>query len=79
MRLKTNPDDPYTWEKMKEKEHLFLKNLSNLSTSQLKELCDGIDKSFVAVCRPLEAKLPTESQEESVYTVYPYWSKQLAN
>ena len=55
---------------MKEKEHLFLKNLSDLSTSQLKELCDNINKSFVTVCRPLEAKLSTEGQEESVYTIY---------
>lgn len=34
---------------MEEKEHLFLKNLSDLSTGQLKDLYNSIDKSFVAI------------------------------
>ena len=79
VRLKTNPDDPYRWETMKEKEHLFLKNLSDLSTGQLKELCDGVDKSFVAACRPLRGELQTESRKESVCTIYHYWSNILAD
>ena len=79
MRLKTNLDDPYTWEKMKEKEHLFSKNLSDLSTGQLKELCDGINKSFVAALKPLRGKLETENQEESVGIVYSFWAKHLAD
>ena len=49
MRLKTNADDPYTWEKLDEKEYLFLKNLSNLLISQLKDLYNSVDKSFIAI------------------------------
>ena len=49
MRLKTNANDPYTWEKINEKEHLFLKNLSDLSIGQLKDLCDDIDRSFIVI------------------------------
>ena len=49
VRLKTNSNDPYAWETMDEKEHLFSKNLSDLSTRQLKELCEGVNKSFVAI------------------------------
>ncbi len=49
MRLKINANDSYTWEKMKEKAQLFSKNLSDLSTDQLKNLCDDVDKSFVVI------------------------------
>lgn len=49
VRLKINSDDSYTWEKLKEKEHLFSKNLSDLSTDQLKNLCDDVDKSFTVI------------------------------
>ena len=48
VRFKTNADDLYTWEQMEEKKHLFSKNFSDLSTKQLKELCNGINKSFTA-------------------------------
>ena len=64
MRLKTNTDDPYTWERMEEKEHLFSKNLSDLSTGQLKELCEGVNKSFRVIWRPpLQNKLSAENEE----------------
>ena len=67
VRLKTNGDDPYTWEKMDEKEHLFSKNLSDLSIGQLKDLCDGVDKSFIAVWKvPVQSELPSQNGEESV-------------
>ena len=49
VRLKTNADDPYTWENLDVKEHLFSKNLSDLSIGQLKDLCDGVDQSFIAI------------------------------
>ncbi len=49
VRLKTHLDDTYTWERMEEKEHLFLKNISDHSTGALKELCEGIGKSFAAI------------------------------
>lgn len=49
VRLKTNPDNPYTWEKLEDKEYQFSKNLSNLSTGQLEDLCDGVGKSFTAI------------------------------
>lgn len=47
--LKTHLDDIYTWERMKVKEHLFLKNISDHSTEALKKLCEGIGKSFAAI------------------------------
>ena len=69
--LKTNPNDPYAWEKMDEKEYLFSKNLIDLSTRQLKELCEGVDKPFVAIRgAPLQNKLPTESKEKTIHTAH---------
>ena len=49
VRLKTNTNNPYTWEKIDEKEHLFLKNLSDLLIGQLKDLCNNINRSFIAI------------------------------
>ena len=54
---------------MKEKEHLFSKILNDLSTGQLKELCGGIDNSFMAALRPLRGKVQTENQEEYMLVV----------
>jgi hypothetical protein len=42
MQLKTNPENPYIWERMEEKEHLFSKSITDLSTGTLKELCEGL-------------------------------------
>ena len=67
VRLKTNPDDPYTWEKLKEKEYLFSKNLSDLSTGQLKDLCDGVGKSFTAIWKAsIQSEIQTQNEKESV-------------
>lgn len=67
VRLKTNADDPYTWEKLDEKEHLFSRNISDLSIGQLKDLCDGVDKWFIAICKaPFQSELPVQDGEESV-------------
>jgi len=64
VRLKTNADDPYTWEKMEEKAQLFSKNLSDLSTGQLKDLCDDVGKSFVAIWKtPLQSELQQNGEE----------------
>ena len=55
------------WERMEEKEHLFSKNLSDLSTGQLKDLCAGIDKSFVAIHKaPVQSLHQTQDEEASV-------------
>ena len=52
---------------MDEKEHLFSKKLSELSTRQLKELCEGVDKSFVAIRgAPLQNKISAENGEKIV-------------
>ena len=59
--LKTNPDDPYAWEKIEGKEHLFSKNMSDLSTGALKELCKGIGKSFTVVWKPSTHALQVKS------------------
>lgn len=75
VRLKTNADDPYTWEKMDEKEHLFSKNLSDCSIGQLKDLCDGVDTSFLAIWKaPFQPELPAQDGEGSVRAVYFYQS-----
>ena len=67
VRLKTNADDPYTWEKLDEKEHLFSRNLSDLSISQLKDLCDSVDKSFIAIWKaPFSSEISVQDGEESV-------------
>lgn len=64
MRLKINANDSYTWEKMKEKAQLFSKNLSDLSTDQLKNLCDDVDKSFVVIWKIfLQSKLQQNEKE----------------
>jgi hypothetical protein len=38
--------------KMHEKGYSFPKDFSDLSAGRLKELCEGIDRSFIVVCRP---------------------------
>ena len=67
VRLKINANDLYTWEKLNEKEHLFSKNLSDLSIGQLKDLCDGVDKWFIAVWKaPFQSEILIQNGEESV-------------
>ena len=67
VRLKTNVDDPYTWEKLDEKKHLFSKNLSDPMIGQLKNLCDGVNKLFIAIWKaPLQSELLIQNGEESV-------------
>lgn len=66
VRLKTNADDPYTWERLDEKEQLFSKNLSDLSIGQLKDLCDGVDKSFIAIWKaPFQSESGVQDGDES--------------
>ena len=66
VRLKTHPDDVYTWQRMEENEHLFLKNMSDHSTGALKELCDGIGKSFAATGNRATRELQVGSVQETV-------------
>jgi len=67
VRLKTNANDPYTWEKMDEKVNLFSKNLSDLSIGQLKDLCDDVDKSVRAIWKaPFQSELSTQNGEKFV-------------
>ena len=67
VRFKTNPNDPYAWKKIDEKKHLFFKNLSDLSTKQLKKLCENVDKSFVVIRKAFLSKnLPAESEKKIV-------------
>jgi hypothetical protein len=56
VRLRTNPDDPYIWERMAEKEHLFSKDIRDHSIAALKELYHGVGVSFVAI-----RKIPTQA------------------
>ena len=75
MRLKTNSDNPYIWEKMEEKEHLFSKNLNDLSTGQLRELYDGIDKWYMANwTAPLQPQLLAQDGNESIRCLCPLFN-----
>jgi hypothetical protein len=56
---------------MKEKEHLFFKNLSDFSTEQLKKVCEDVDKSFIIIRRAfLQYKYSAENEKEIVCAVY---------
>lgn len=52
VRLITSADDPYTWQILPEKEHLFKKHLSKHSIGAYRELCRGVGVSFEAVLAP---------------------------
>jgi hypothetical protein len=52
VRLKTeDTNDLYTWERVKEKDHLFVKNMSDLSVGQLEELSEGVPEYISAVLK----------------------------
>lgn len=56
---------------MEEKEHLFSTNISDISIGELKDLCDGVDKSFIAIGKaPFQSELPLQDGEESVRAAY---------
>ncbi len=52
VRLITNANDPYTWQILPEKQHLFTKQMSTHSIEAYSELCRGIGVSFEAVLTP---------------------------
>jgi hypothetical protein len=70
VRLKPNLDDPYTWERMKEKEHLFLKNISDHSNKSLMELYEGIGISFAAVRNDSRCEIPAVAIQTQVGTLH---------
>lgn len=49
IRLITHADDPYTWEALPEKQHLFKKQLSKHSVGAYRALCREVGVSFEAV------------------------------
>lgn len=70
-REKTNADDPYMWEKLDKKKHLFSKNLSDLSIDQLKDLCDDVNKLFIAIWKaPFQSELSVKDEKESVHAAH---------
>ncbi len=52
VRLITSGDDPYTWQTLPEKQHLFEKHLSKHSIGAYRELCRGVGVSFEAILAP---------------------------
>ena len=52
VRLILSATDPYTWQILSEKEHLFKKHLSKHSIGAYRELCRGVGVSFEAVLAP---------------------------
>ncbi len=59
---------------MEEKAQLFSKNLSDLSTDQLKNLCDDVDKSFVVIWKTLLQSELQQNEEEFVRAAQIYQS-----
>ena len=49
VRLMTNADDPYSWQALPEKDHLFKKQLSKHSIGAYRALCREVGVSFEAV------------------------------
>ena len=49
IRLITHADDPYIWQALPEKQHLFKKQLSKHSIGAYRELCREVGVSFEAV------------------------------
>jgi hypothetical protein len=56
VQLRTNPDNPYIWERIVEKEYLFSKDIRDHSIAAFKELYYSIGISFVAI-----RKIPTQA------------------
>ena len=53
------------WKKIEQEEDLFSRLISDLSSRDLKELCEGIDELFAAIWRPTTR----ESQESALENV----------
>ena len=70
VRLRTTPNDPYFWERLREKEHLFEKNISDHSIAALKEVCEGVGESFVAIKKISTKELLVGCFQEKVYAVH---------
>lgn len=66
VRLITSADDPYMWQILPEKRHLFTKHLSKHSTGAYRELSRGIGVSFEAVLRTRApaAEIPEQYRPE---------------
>ncbi|KAF8847361.1 hypothetical protein BDZ45DRAFT_607604 [Acephala macrosclerotiorum] len=77
VRLKPTVDDPYTWERVKEKEHLFLKNISDHSNRSLIELYEGVGVSFAAIGMNSIREIQTESAQGKVGSIYINFSQML--
>jgi hypothetical protein len=70
VRLRTTLDKPYIWERLKEKEHLFEKNISNHSIVSLKKVSEGVGTSFAAVKKISTKELLAGCFQERVYAVH---------
>ncbi|KAI4167267.1 MAG: hypothetical protein LQ343_007364 [Gyalolechia ehrenbergii] len=66
VRLITSPDDPYTWQILPEKRHLFTKHLSKHSTGAYRELSRGVGISFEAVtpAKAASSEVPQQYRDE---------------
>lgn len=58
VRLQTEKtNDPYIWDRLEEKEHLFSKNISDHSVGGLIELTEGLGKFFSAIPKTTTCRL----------------------
>ncbi|KKY29201.1 hypothetical protein UCRPC4_g00107 [Phaeomoniella chlamydospora] len=63
VRLLPGDEDPYKWDRVEEKEHLFQKNLSDLSIRALRELIESIGDSVAASWKSPRAELAAKGIE----------------
>ena len=64
VRLITSANDPYTWQILAEKEHLFKRNLSKHSIGAYRELCRGVGVSFEAILAPASSNVAERKVSE---------------
>ncbi len=70
VRLITSGDDPYTWQRLPGKEHLFEKHLSKHSIGAYRELCRGVGVSFEAVLA-LGSSTGAEKKVRRIPAIFP--------
>lgn len=70
VRLITNAEDPYIWQALPEKSHLFKKQLSKHTIGAYKELCREVGVSFEAALVPeptaFTGRVPNEGRQATI-------------
>lgn len=75
VRLITGADDPYAWQALPEKNHIFQKQLSKHSVGVYTEMCREVSVSFEAVPAPESKTAAERSPIEGTQRMLPVSSK----